>query len=308
MIAQTANVVPKGLIDLIYNSDQSTKGQPVLPDDKIEEALGWLRRIVLDFDALDAHIGVLQELYDSSFRYPRMRRDQLPELQPAAAEAIRFTYHSPLEEGRVLAILEGGPNVLRPGETNRHELPKLLLNPVALHDLFDVINDLLPEKWLPEMQRIGRELYQREVTPAGASPRKPKSAKHWVTLAGVAATVILPLLGAVGVIIWQRNETQRLISELDETRNERDHLRQGLNPQGFPLRLTADSENRPVGWSTLLKEHYDPDDSAEVNLRRLESLGGAKVKAEVARLRQTKPEASSVEILDALLHWTGPKK
>jgi hypothetical protein len=239
MIAQTVSDLPKGLIKLIHDLDLSTKGHPVLPDDKIEVALGWLRRIVLDFDALDAHIALLQDLYDSPFRYPRMRRDQLPGYQQAAAEPTRFAYQDPLEEGRVSAILEGGSDVLRPDERNRHELPKLLLNPVALHDLFDVINDVLPEQWLSEMQAVGKEMWQREGATSTVAPQllpgpltnplaaadehnrgRQDARKAMMWLGAIAAGLLLVLGSMTWVMVSQHNNIRRLTAEIDRVRGE----------------------------------------------------------------------------------------
>jgi hypothetical protein len=212
-------VVPDALLRGLYESDRATDGHPVLPEGKAEEARKWLRRVAVDFGALDAHIGLLQELYDSPFRYPPLRRDcWLPEQHAIDLEGTRFRHRDRLPEDRIVAVLDGGPEALRPDE-----LPRLLLNPIALHDLFDVINDVLPERWLADVQRMGPEAFTRETPPplvpapvpvtapkpaeGPASQRKgtSRNASRWLASLGALAACLL--LGLFVGLVWNRGGT-----------------------------------------------------------------------------------------------------
>ena len=86
-----------------------------------------------------------------------------------------------------------------------------------------------------------------------------------------------------------------MIAERDRARAELDQLRQQAKSD-FPLQLTGDSANQPLDWPATLDRLYDPADSADVNLKRLERLGGAKVRAKIAELRQRKPEAELADM------------
>ncbi len=130
---------------------------PVLAAEKRTTALAWLRCALVDFRSLDRHIRLLQRLYDSPFRYPRPRRDGPDDEPPAAAAAGRFPFAQPLPEPRVLAVVDEGIDVL-----DNDELASLMLNPIALFDLFDVIGELCPDAWLAVMQQVGQEMLARE--------------------------------------------------------------------------------------------------------------------------------------------------
>jgi hypothetical protein len=96
---------------------------------------------------------------------------------PGAEAAPGFRHNELLPEGKVLAVAERGPDTLTDAE-----LTTLLLNPLALWDVADVINAMLPEYWLGRMNEVGRQLmeeYGLEVTipglPSDAPERKPKA-------------------------------------------------------------------------------------------------------------------------------------
>jgi hypothetical protein len=81
-----------------------------------------------------------------------------------------------------------------------------------------------------------------------------------------------------------------------------------VNPTS-PLRWTADPKARPLDWAATLAEHYDAEDTAKGNLKRLEAVGGDRVRSEINRLRQLNPALTDEEILGELFRvWDRPKK
>ena len=139
-----ASTFPEALIRKLYDADEASSDRPALPKDSREPALAWLRRALVDFDALDQHIGLLQRLYASPFQYPRPRRDGWDPGQAIERPAdSTFTHSEPLDDERITAILDQGIDCLAD-----YELFQLLLNPYALFDLFDCIDDVQPDYWL----------------------------------------------------------------------------------------------------------------------------------------------------------------
>lgn len=139
-----ADRFPESLLNSLFESDRESNGSPTLLPEHREQALRWLRRSLIDFDSLDQHIGQLQRLYQSRFRYPRPRRDrgnlQLP-VEPPQDSAFRHA--GTLPDEKVTAILDKGVDGL-----SNDELARLLLNPRALFDLFDCIDELQPDYWI----------------------------------------------------------------------------------------------------------------------------------------------------------------
>jgi hypothetical protein len=136
--------IPESLIQELFESDRLSCGTPKLPPEKREVAIKWLRRVLVDFEALDKHIAFLQKLYRSSFQYPRPRRDQWDVEQPLDPPTnSEFTHVDRISDDRLATILDEGVDDL-----SDEEIGALLLNPYALFDLFDVIDDVQPEYWL----------------------------------------------------------------------------------------------------------------------------------------------------------------
>jgi hypothetical protein len=161
--------LPPEIPERLLRSLRAAGQDAAVPADQVEPALEYLRRLLLDFDALERHIAFLQELYDSPFCYARPRRDYWsPERAEPDLQGSRFPYAKPLPDPLVHAILDEGPDRLRPGKSPPDELGKLLLNPVALYDLFDLITDILPDAWIPELQRLGQARRQQQLA-AGPS-------------------------------------------------------------------------------------------------------------------------------------------
>src|SRR4051794_30101750 len=97
------HTLPRGMIERAYQ--RAAGGQPGVPAADRAEAVRWLRRALIDFDALDQHIAALQELAGSPFTYPRPRRDRWPEMPPEAPDPGRFANAAPLPPDRLQAVL-----------------------------------------------------------------------------------------------------------------------------------------------------------------------------------------------------------
>jgi hypothetical protein len=151
-------VMPKAVRDLVNDyliiPDRRPGGRPVLPPERVAEARAWLERILIDRDAFDAHVHLLQTGYGVTFRPPRPHWERPEGDRPALPEtASAFRHHELLDEARAVQVAQGGPGVL-----HDDELARLLLNPYALWDLADLIDATLPDYWLDRMDAHGREL------------------------------------------------------------------------------------------------------------------------------------------------------
>jgi hypothetical protein len=152
--------VPVQMRDLItrLRHDDEKNGTATLSGEQVGQAREWLARIIVDSEALRAHLGLLQSLYPGSrFRGTLPRRFWVEGVPPPRAEApVGFRHNQPLEQEKALAIAQGGLVVVSDAE-----LAALLLNPLALWDLSDLISFLHPASWRPRMKEAGRELMQR---------------------------------------------------------------------------------------------------------------------------------------------------
>ena len=172
----TGRTVPGEVRDLLANlrvSDQQTNGRPELPPEQAQPARDWLCRILVDSRLLLAHLDLLQEFYGARFDSPLPRRFlgegglAVESLRQAGTERANggeaprgegvtgFRHNGLLPEAEARAIAGRGPDML--ADT---ELATLLLNPLALWDVADLINALLPEYWLGRMNEVGRQLME----------------------------------------------------------------------------------------------------------------------------------------------------
>jgi hypothetical protein len=159
---KTASEVPKEVRNLLSDlrlADEQTNGRPTLTTEEMILARNWLSRILLEGQALCYHVQLLQEFYRSQFEPPSLPRrlwiEGLPPLRRTSA-AAGFRHYQLLPEDKALAVAERGLEAL-----TDDELPVLLLNPFALWDLSDLINTLMPPRWLDLMSEVGRELIER---------------------------------------------------------------------------------------------------------------------------------------------------
>jgi hypothetical protein len=152
--------VPGELVEQLFNEDDMDLARRSrLSTEQRELAVNWLRRILVDFSALDEHIALLQKCYNNApFSYSRPGARLDLESAATSSDLSRFTHHERLPESDetridVTTILNQGVapflNVDR-----EEELRRLLLNPVAVYDLFDVIDEIQPSHWLAEMTAI----------------------------------------------------------------------------------------------------------------------------------------------------------
>ena len=159
--------LPRDLMQRLRDSDRATGSRPLLPAGGRDKAQPWLRRILVDFDALDQHIALLQDFYDAPFRYSRpQRNDWAAEQLLPPAEPSKFAHAARLADDRVAAVADQGVEVL-----SDEEMAALLLNPFALYDLFDVIDDLHPERWMLVLHEVGALLMARAAAPPKEEPR-----------------------------------------------------------------------------------------------------------------------------------------
>jgi len=168
--------LPRALIMLIHKAHSKVGGDGgnfagtrvlQLSAEQRAQTVNWLRQVLLDFEALDQHIGLLEELYGIPFRYSRPRRYCLPAMDIPDSESTlptTFLDCERLPDVQVTAILNEGIECFQAKKDS--ELQQLLLNPVALFDLFDVIDELQPDRWLEEMTQLGNAMYPQ----AGVSP------------------------------------------------------------------------------------------------------------------------------------------
>ena len=174
-----ADRLPESLMRQLFESDCSADGTPSLRPDNRALAIHWLQRLLVDFDALDQHIALLQKLYVAPFQYPRPRRDRwdMDQLLDPPADS-NFTHVDRLPDEQVTAILDKGVDALADDE-----LGTLLLNPYALFDLYDCIDDVQPEYWMDALHAFvatespkaapGCRRWKRKVVPSAATYATP---------------------------------------------------------------------------------------------------------------------------------------
>jgi len=331
MTTSYATEIPRSLIQEVFQSDQRTRGKPTLPAEQRERAQRWLTRILVDFDALDEHIGMLQSLYSADFCYPRARRDcwTTEQLEPSA-EPTKFTQSDRLTDDRVSAVADDGINAL-----DDDELARLILNPFALHDLFDVIDELHPDAWMPVIHDIGKALMQNQrLSPADSQYKLPSRsdngdgseaqaaqraelreainyavqqalakqlspAKRYAlpaaTLLACAASLVAI---AVGVRSIARNGAleDRLAANNQQT---------GANSGGDnDLIAMHAGHERIANWDEIWSRSYSPKLSPAENLKRLRAASGPEVNALIDQLKEK--HRSDSEILAYLNFMFGP--
>jgi hypothetical protein len=148
------SVLPKTLLQAIIDRDNAT-ANPELPVGAREEAVSWLRRVLADFDAFEAHVGFLREQLNIG---PRLRSgEQAPSSSSALRRAIEglymgFRHNRPLPEAQALAVARQGLGIL--GEET---LALLLVNPAALKDLWSLIETRPSDYWRSALEEAGKE-------------------------------------------------------------------------------------------------------------------------------------------------------
>jgi hypothetical protein len=131
-------------------SDEETGGHPILPPDTVATARLYLQQLLLDIGPrLKKHIANLEMLYRGTF-VPPLPRSWRPDLPPGPGKSTGFRHAEVLAEPLAQTVLEGGVDRLADADVAR-----LLLNPHALWDLWDLIHTLLPDYWIEQMEEEG---------------------------------------------------------------------------------------------------------------------------------------------------------
>jgi hypothetical protein len=164
--------LPHQLIKELYDAERLNPGSAVfskfLSETQCQVAYDWLQRVLLDFAAFEDHISLLQELNGSKFALSRSRVRVGAEAGNSNANGVSFS-DSILSDSQVTFILDEGMQWL---QGNEEVATRLFLNPAALFDLFDVINELQPDKWIDETYSM---LANQSVVALGASVALPET-------------------------------------------------------------------------------------------------------------------------------------
>lgn len=164
------NRVPERLVRSLHGAEPSRR--PGLAAGDRAEAVSWLRRTIVDFDAMEGHLALLSDLYAEPISLGGPGRPSEGLTHPfEPGPASRFRLMEPLADDRVVAVADIGVEAL-----SNDELARLLLNPGAMIDLARVINELSPEPWQDAWQEAGREWFEvNEGRPlvAPAAPEAP---------------------------------------------------------------------------------------------------------------------------------------
>ena len=152
MVASFAREFPEGLVQALWERDRATGSTFLQSEDERRQVIEWLRRVFVDFTALNDHIRRLEKLYGATFQFPPSRRDRW-DGDEAPTISNEFPYREPLTDARIAGLADSGVECL-----DNVELGTLMLNPLALFDIHDVIDDLLPEYWVPILHKISVEL------------------------------------------------------------------------------------------------------------------------------------------------------
>jgi hypothetical protein len=143
------NTVSDALVAQLINGlsvqDKAAHGHPRVAEADRPRVLASLERLLVDRQALDQHIRLLQKRFGRTF----------PQL-------------ALLPETLVEGILSAGAGVLA-----NDELAALLLNPIALRDLSWQIHEAMPDYWLERLSEVGQQVMQGE-----GIERKPRKADH----------------------------------------------------------------------------------------------------------------------------------
>lgn len=182
--------LPESSIRNLFESDRRLNGEPVVAQSERPVILGWLRRVLIEFAALERHVTLLQQLYASRFSYPRPRRDRWDVDQPLQEPAdSQFTHDEPLPDDRVLAILNEGVDTL-----DGEELARLTLNPVALFDLYDCIDEVQPDYWLNvthDFVKARAPESASRLTPKATESHEPEAASSLLAVSSLLSTADL---------------------------------------------------------------------------------------------------------------------
>jgi hypothetical protein len=133
-----------------------------------------LRFILSSFDSLRSHVALLEREFSAKFKYPLFRRDRPDDWIVSATKS--FPVHGVLEEEAILRILDSTTSSL-----SNDELEALCVNPDALIDLFDIIDEVQPESWSESFRAVGEQMLSKipapPETPQLVSERSPSSPK-----------------------------------------------------------------------------------------------------------------------------------
>jgi hypothetical protein len=300
MSALFVNHLPADFVKRLYKSESEPNGCLTFPAKERHIALGWLRRVLLDFEALDLHISLLQELYGTSFAYPRPRRERWNISQPLdAPQANAFNHSQRLSEQRVAAILDDGIDIL-----SDEELAELLLNPFALYDLFDVIDDVQPDNWMDAMHNLATSVASLELTgkhrSSSTSPPKESRAplrssfaalpdSFWTQFQENLSTAIrqshaippvpsqrtralqyaMALAASVALIIvgWSVIQMSSAVRTLPEQLAML--TKQGGATSPGAIEFHSTTVGRPANWQEIWTNNYLASDTDVANLNRL---------------------------------------
>jgi hypothetical protein len=187
---------PRDTLEAIADSQRRTS-TPIMPANGRTRSLSWLSAMMTDFDCLHQHIRALEEFYHGSFAYPRPRRDAWVADQPLQDDAHKtFPYSNRLSDVRIADIADHGPDIL-----TDDELARLFLNPFALYDLFDVIDELNPDAWMEILHATGKKRPAPITVVRSKSPnREPRSTAAVMRLWPIAVGLLIALVG--GGLFW----------------------------------------------------------------------------------------------------------
>jgi hypothetical protein len=329
MNSTLASELPTRLIQALFESDVATSGRPKLPSDGRQEAIAWLRRALVDYGALDRHISLLQRLYREPFTYPRPHPASWakPEWRPPDGLSS-YRHRDPLPDDRIVAVADDGAGAL-----SNAELATILLNPVALLDLFRVLDELNPEAWVEALLEasdkpaegeifheeelkatVGPDPARHSHTPIarGARPTPWRGIADWMGghSSTIAASLVAALTAGLGLstIVAIRSVEQASALRVELARVERDisHNALAINDGGGRglIEFHGDHPERPANWEAIWNDTYMESASPAVNVDRLYRAAGNEVKTFIDGLKKRK--LTDFEILTALRQSFGP--
>ncbi len=115
------------------------------------------------------------EIAGSQFTpYPRPRRDRWPDvpLSPLASNSFKSCAF-PFRELR--SVLDNGVDTL-----NNADLAELLINPFALYDTFDAIDETQPDNWIDKLVAVSQEIAGSSVTVSRPKPLGRPTPSVWI--------------------------------------------------------------------------------------------------------------------------------
>lgn len=292
---------PAGLIRHLVELDHESDKRLTLEPGHKREGLAWLQRVLVDYDALKRHVELLQQLYDSPFRFPRPRRDcwSAEQLEPTIPEDNRFPRTHRLDDAQVLRVVEEGIEAL-----DDHQLASLMLNPYALFDLFDVITELYPDQWTAVMNQVGSA---QMAVPRPASPARPwRVSGIWA----VAASILIAVVGlGMGYFLGGggRLDDGTQLAEVSVSASLIDGSPRGSDPSvkelvlrsnldGFASVVALSEDVRPLVWPMLGEELIAVQSGVESSPRTLPAFV-----AEADRFLVVITETPSTTVISAAL-------